>query len=184
MDSLEPLLELLALDRLPRTGWLLAGVPDPESVAAHSFGTALIALALGPRVDPPLDVDRAVSLAVLHDVGEARLGDIPRAGAALLPDGAKRAAEARAGAELTGGLSGLAAERFEEVSEGASREARFVRLCDKLHLGLRLAGYVRAGSRGLGEFQGGLAELDCSEFPPCDQLKGALLADLDAPPTP
>jgi len=65
MSHLEPLLQLLNLDHLPRNGWLMAGIPHPESIAAHSLGTALVALALGPRVSPELDVDRAVALAVV-----------------------------------------------------------------------------------------------------------------------
>ena len=45
VSILAALTPLLALDRLPRSGWLLAGVPAPESVAAHSLGTALVVLA-------------------------------------------------------------------------------------------------------------------------------------------
>lgn len=174
MSQLEALLPLLALDRLPRTGWLLAGVPEPESVAAHALGTALVVLALGPRVAPPLEVDRAVSLAVLHDAPEALLTDLPRDAAACLPPGAKAEAERRAADRLLPPLSPLARERFEEFRTGATREARFVRLCDRLHLGLRWVGYRRAGARGLEGFRAGLAALDCAEFPPC----GALLAEI------
>ena len=75
MSHLEPLLHLLPLDRLPRTGWLLAGISAPESVAAHSLGTALVALSLGPAVRPELNVDRAIALALVHDAPEALLSD-------------------------------------------------------------------------------------------------------------
>jgi putative hydrolase of HD superfamily len=175
---LEALLDLLALDRLPRTGWILAGVDAPESIAGHSLGTALVALALAPRVEPPLDVDRAAALCAVHDAPEAWLGDLPRRGAAHLPAGAKAAAEASIAAELLGALSPLAAARFAEFAAGATREARFARLCDKLHLGLRMLGYARAGARGLDGFRPGLAELDCAEFPPCAELRDAILAAL------
>jgi len=178
MRTLDALLDLLALDRLPRTGWILAGVPAPESVAAHSLGAALIALALAPAVAPGLDVDRAVALCAVHDAPEAWLGDVPRRGADRLPAGAKRAAESAVAGELLGALSGTALERFEEYQAGKTREARFARLCDKLHLGLRLCGYVRSGQRGLDDFAAGLSALDCAEFPPCAELQRELLVAL------
>lgn len=180
MERLEALLDLLALERLPRTGWLCAGVPAPESVAAHAFGAALLALALGPAAAPPLDADRAAALLVVHDAPEAWLGDIPRRGAAFLPAGAKRAAEDAIAEELLGALSPLARERYDEYQRGATREARFARLCDRLHLGLRLLGYLRAGQGGLEGFLPGLLALDCGEFAPCAELHEELLAAIAA----
>ena len=180
MKKLDALLDLLALDRLPRTGWILAGVPAPESIAGHTLGTAQVALALAPDVDPALDVDRAVALCVVHDAPEAWLGDLPRRGAAHLPPGAKRDAEAGLAAELVGALSPAAVARFAEFAAGQTREARFAKLCDKLHLGLRLLGYRRAGQRGLEGFVPGLEALDCAEFAPCAALRDELLAALRA----
>ena len=182
MNRLEALLRLLALERLPRLGWVQAGVARPESVAAHSLGTALVVLALGPGVEPPLDVDRAVSLAVLHDAPEALLGDLPRSATALLPPGAKASAEARAAATLLAPLSAAAEEREAEARACATREARFVKVCDALQLGVRLVGYLREGARGLDEFRAGLQELACEEFGPCEELRRALLKALDAHP--
>jgi putative hydrolase of HD superfamily len=179
MPLLDDLLALVPLERLPRTGWLQAGVEPVESIAAHSLGTAFVTLALGPRVAPALDVDRAAALAVVHDVPEALLGDLPRAGAALLPPGAKARAEAAGAARLLAPLSELAAERFAEATARESREARFAALCDKLQLGVRLVGYVRAGWGGLDEFRTTLADLDCSEFEPCEELRRELLAAVE-----
>ena len=47
----EELLTLLQLKDIPRslTGWVRAGVDNPESVAAHSWGMALLALRLCPE---------------------------------------------------------------------------------------------------------------------------------------
>jgi putative hydrolase of HD superfamily len=175
LPHLEALLPLLTLDRLPRTGWLVAGVPNPETVAAHSLGTALVVLALGPRVVPALAIDRAVSLAVLHDAPEALLTDLPRAAAECLPPGAKAAGERRAAERLLAPLSELAWQRFEEFRAQETREARFVRLCDQLHLGLRWLGYRREGARVPGGFRDGLARLECGEFAPCVELRAEIL---------
>lgn len=181
MDTLEALLRLVPLDHLPRTGWLLAGVAAPESIAGHAHGMALLALALAPRVAPALDADRAAALALVHDAPEAWLGDIPRPGARCLPPGAKRAAEDAAADALLGGLSALARERYAEYEAAATREARFARLCDGLQLGVRLVAYRRAGARGLAEFRATVAALDCSEFAPCEELQRAILTALDSP---
>ena len=179
MSALTALLPLLALDRLPRTGWLLAGVASPESVAAHSLGTALVALALGPRVEPALDVERALALAVVHDAPEALLTDLPRAAADCLPPGAKAEGERRAAERLLAPLGALALERFREFQAEVTREARFARRCDALHLGLRWLGYRREGARNLGEFRAGLERLDCGEFAPCAELQREILAAAD-----
>ena len=74
----------------------------------------------------------------------------------------------------------LAQERAGEALERTSREARFVHACDKLQLGVRLLGYLRAGQRGLGHFRDGLAELSIPEFEPCETLRRELLAAIDA----
>jgi putative hydrolase of HD superfamily len=179
MSSLEPLLQLLPLERLPRTGWVLAGIPVPESVAAHSLSTAFVALALAPRVSPVLDVDRAVALAVVHDVAEALTGDLPPAATSRLPRGAKDALEAECARVLLEPLSGPALERHLEGRASETREARFARVCDGLQLGVRLVGYVRSGARGLGEFRARIEALDCAEFAPCEALRREILAALD-----
>ena len=65
--TLDALLALVPLESLPRTGWIQRGVATPESIAGHVLGTGFVALALAPRVEPPLDVDRVVSLCAVHD---------------------------------------------------------------------------------------------------------------------
>lgn len=176
---LESLLALGALEHLPRTGWLQRGIAEAESVAAHVLGTAYVVLALAPRVEPPLDVTRCVALAVVHDAPEALLGDLPRSAAERLPAGAKRSAETRAAEDLLAPLSASALELWREYDAARSREARLVRLADRLHLGLRLLAYLRAGRRGLDEFIEGLRGLDASEFPPAEELRRSLLGAIE-----
>ena len=68
----DTILEVLGLKALPRTGWERKGVPAPESVAAHSWGVSWLVLVLLP---PSLDLRRALTYAVLHDLPEVRAGD-------------------------------------------------------------------------------------------------------------
>ena len=48
--TLQLLLDAHRLKRTPRTGWVMRGVPDAESVADHSYGVAFIALLLAEMV--------------------------------------------------------------------------------------------------------------------------------------
>lgn len=177
---LDALLTLVPLESLPRTGWILRGIVPPENVAGHILNTCFVVLALGPEVEPALDVDRAVTLATLHDAPEALTGDLPRMVKGLLPDGAKAAAEAKAARALLEPLSATALERWGEYQGGRTREARFVRVCDRLQMGVRAVAYRRLGLRGLDDFAQTLAELDCAEFAPAQRLCGAILAELRA----
>ena len=70
-------MQLATLDRLPRTGWALRGVPAPESIAGHALAVAHLVLTLAPEVEPPLRLDRALAMALVHDAPEAWTGDLP-----------------------------------------------------------------------------------------------------------
>jgi putative hydrolase of HD superfamily len=177
-ELLEALLSLVPLESLPRTGWIQHGISTPETISGHLVGVGFVALALAPRVSPPLDVDRVVALCAVHDAPEALLGDIPRPAAELLPPGAKAHAEREAAEALLGPLSPLALERFHEAAEMRTRESRFAKLCDGLQLGVRLLAYRRAGWGGLEDFVTSLEQLDCTEFGPADELRQQILVSL------
>ncbi|GHD95938.1 HD domain-containing protein [Streptomyces naganishii] len=72
------LYEAGTLKNTKRSGWWMAGVKDPESVADHSWRTALIAsiIAQLEGADPA----RAAFLAVWHDSQETRTGDVNHLG--------------------------------------------------------------------------------------------------------
>lgn len=63
------------LKRAKRTGWWIAGVKDPESIAEHSFRTAVIGTVLAAMEGA--DPARVALLCVLHDTQETRITDIP-----------------------------------------------------------------------------------------------------------
>lgn len=153
----------------------MRGISNPESIAAHITSTCHVVLALGPRIEPALDTDRALSLVAVHDVPEALMGDLPRSASQLLPPGAKHAAERKAAEHLLAPLSTYAHERYAEYRSGETREARFVALCDRLQLGVRLVAYEQSGARGLEEFHAVVHDLDCSEFGPAEELRQEIL---------
>src|ERR671917_726404 len=102
------LADLQRLKRLDRTGWVLRGLaPGAESVAAHSYGVAFAAMLLADEVRARgvgLDVERVLRLALLHDLAEARTGDMPRTMAAYYGAEARRRAEGLAFADAVRGL--------------------------------------------------------------------------------
>jgi 5'-deoxynucleotidase YfbR-like HD superfamily hydrolase len=72
------LYEMGLLKRVKRAGWFLAGVTNPETIADHTFRTAIIGclLALIEGADP----GKTALLCLLHDTQETRTGDIPSVG--------------------------------------------------------------------------------------------------------
>lgn len=80
--SLEPVLDFFAeaglLKRVKRSGWWVAGIENPETVAEHCFRCAVIAFYLAHRegVDPY----KAVVMALFNDIHEARINDLHKMG--------------------------------------------------------------------------------------------------------
>ena len=161
--TLDLLLELQALDRVPRTGYALHGIADPESVAEHTFHLVFLVWTLA-RDEPSIDRARAVELALVHDLPEVRTGDLPRTISHHLPTGVKAATEHAIAAELFAPDEEEPCARLAEYQQGATAEARFVRACDKLQIGLKVAVYEGWGHGGLDEFWEGLAHFDDAGF--------------------
>lgn len=62
------------LNRTPRSGFQFLGTGD-QSVAEHSFRTAIISYVLG-TMDGTVDVGKMLKEALIHDLGEARVSDL------------------------------------------------------------------------------------------------------------
>ena len=143
---IDDLLEMQRLKDLHRAGWVRAGVPDPEDVAAHSWGVGLLVMLLLPD---GLDRGRALGFALLHDLAEVRTGDWTPEDA--IPAATKAAKEAAAMAELCALRPALHAE-WAAYERQDSPEARFVRECDRVDMALRAAAYHRDGRDGMAQF--------------------------------
>jgi putative hydrolase of HD superfamily len=149
------LLETATLKRMPRTGWGMRGVPHVESVAEHSFGAAFVAMALATVLGEGIvNLEKVLIMALLHDLAEVRLTDLPASAIRLLPEAVKGQAEARAVGDL---LSPLPAAKqmaalWQEFEESSSPEGRLVRDADKLEMMVQCLRYEQAGCRGLDEF--------------------------------
>ena len=144
-------LELQILDRVPRSGYVLRGVDHPESVTEHSWHVLFLVWTLGPQIEG-LDVHRAVEIALVHDLAELRIGDLPRVASRYFPPGAKNTAELAAMEEILAPLPERALDLYREYQEGTTAEARLVKACDKLQLMLKVTVYERWGTGALSEF--------------------------------
>ncbi len=154
-SEISALVDAVQLKDRPRTGWQLRGVSDPESVAAHSWGVAYLCLVFGDRMEAEfaadereLDPNRAVRLAIVHDLAEAETGDIPtRADStADTPDPIETdAAEQQAIAELTGPLPARLRHDWDEYESRQSPESIFAKEMDLIELCLQALAYESGG---------------------------------------
>jgi len=66
------------LKKIKRSGWWVAGIKDPESVAEHCFRCAVIGyyMAHCEKADP----SKVMSMALFNDVHEARINDLHKMG--------------------------------------------------------------------------------------------------------
>jgi len=92
-EVLDFLAECGQLKREPRSGWTLAGIPMPESVADHVYRTAVLAHVIATEED--VDPARAVLLALFHDQPETRTGDLHRIASGYLDASAAHATIAK-----------------------------------------------------------------------------------------
>jgi putative hydrolase of HD superfamily len=154
-DLLSVLLHGNQLKRTARTGWTQRGVPNPENVAAHSYGVAFAALLLTPLVGQTLDSAKVLTMALLHDLAEGLTTDIPTPAWRYLPPDIKSDVERGAMQEILG--EGLATAAlmiaWEELHENETAEARLVHDADKIDLYLQAFIYEeQTGNRHLQEF--------------------------------
>jgi putative hydrolase of HD superfamily len=152
---LDLLLQANQLKRVPRAGWVMRGLVDAESVSDHTFGVAFIALVLAEMTEPPVDVAKLLALALLHDLGEAVVGDVPSPALGYFPSGAKEMAEAEVLDEMVDGLPQLEHWRgwWREFADGDSVEGQLVRDADRLDMLIQAYVYEQTtGNRWLEEF--------------------------------
>lgn len=67
------LIKINKLKDIPRTGWVLREVGDPETIAEHTFRIAVTSWLLGE--EKKINVERAIKIALFHDLCEVYAGD-------------------------------------------------------------------------------------------------------------
>lgn len=67
-------IEVGKLKKMPRRGWVLRNIKDPESIAEHTFRVALMAWILGKKKHN-LNIEKIIKMALIHDICEVYAGD-------------------------------------------------------------------------------------------------------------
>jgi putative hydrolase of HD superfamily len=144
LQSINKFLEITGiLKRIPRTGWIEVGVYQPESVADHSFRTALLCMLYADMED--LDPLKLLRMALIHDLPEAIIGDlIPSQKTTETKENEKKA--------INQILSLLPKPQMEnylaiwnEYDEGKTREAKAVHQLEKIEMALQAKEYKDFG---------------------------------------
>ena len=123
------------LKRELRHSWLSDG--RRESVAEHTWFMALMALLTHRRLEEPVSLERVLSMAIVHDLAEVEVGDIP-----YFETGDRKARKAelelaaieRIAAMLPAPEGEMVKQLWLEFEEGKTAEARFVRALDHLEV--------------------------------------------------
>lgn len=138
------LFETGTLKNQRRTGWWVAGVRDPESVAEHSWRTALIASVLASMAGA--DPAGAALIAVWHDTGETRTGDLHHLAQKYLesrPDARDIAADQAEG--TPGPVGAMVRSAVAAYEEQDTPEARCAKDADKLECLIQAVEYRAQG---------------------------------------
>ncbi|MFD7614397.1 HD family hydrolase [Streptomyces sp. NPDC059828] len=137
------LYEAGTLKQTRRTGWWMAGVRDPETVAEHSWRTSLIASIIAnlEGADPA----RAAFLAVWHDSQETRTGDVNHLGKKYSTAADPQAVTADQVAGMPEHLAAMVRDLVAEYEAKESRESICARDADKLECMLQGLEYRSQG---------------------------------------
>ena len=144
--------EIHPLDRVPRAGFILRGVADPESVSAHTHFVALMALLVLEEHPGKYDRDRVLAMALIHDLAEARLMDIPMPCADAYLSESKHKAEQNIIEDLLEGFPPHLAALHQEFSDAETPEARLLRGLDKAQMMIKILCYEKEHRGNLEEF--------------------------------
>ena len=150
--------EIGVLKNLPRTGWRFRGIKDAESIADHCYRVSLLSMILSDVLTEQgikLNVEKVMRIALLHEVAEARIGDVPFPALEYIPEDVKEAGERAAVTSMFknfGALQKGYIDLWDEFEGRTSLEGKLVRAADKLELMIQVLEYEKIGYRSLDRF--------------------------------
>lgn len=135
--------EMGQLKNLPRSGWLLLGIPSPESVAEHSFRVAMVGMVLAAIEGA--DVGRTVALCAFHDGHETRIGDVPSVGRAYVSTAAPEKITSHQVAGMPDKAARFMQELTAEYEATETAESRLAHDADKIETLMQAVEYQAQG---------------------------------------
>jgi len=133
-DIAKLLFEAGMLKLVPRSGWFKIGIKNPESVAEHSFRTALIAFIITYMETSDVSkASKASFLALIHDFHESRTLDLHKL--------SRKYVSMDSGKALKEQLESLPEDMRKEIEKLMEEFGDFVKDADKLELLLQAKEY-------------------------------------------
>ncbi|NOX34269.1 MAG: HD domain-containing protein [Deltaproteobacteria bacterium] len=141
------LFEVRILKDIVRSGYAFLG-SGKESIAEHSFMTAFICFAMA-KMEHDIDREKLLSMALVHDIAEARTGDFN-----YVEKNYSEIDEAKAISHLIKSLSfGNDIENLmDEFNHGKTKEAELARDADQISFILELKKIKDTGAKGPGKW--------------------------------
>jgi putative hydrolase of HD superfamily len=135
------------LKKVKRMGWVRVGIQDPESVAEHSFSTAILAMVIADIKN--LDKEKMIRMALLHDLDESIIGDLTPYDKQNFKKEElmkrKKEVEKQIISLLPEKLQEKYLEILEEHDENKTKEARIFEQIDKLEMAIQTLKYEKEG---------------------------------------
>ncbi|MDE1726808.1 MAG: HD domain-containing protein [Thaumarchaeota archaeon] len=136
---------ILELKKVARKGWKeKVGMLNPESVADHSYGVAIMAMIFSDKMN--LNTERMVKMALLHDLAESITGDfipgeITKENKIIVENQAMEEILSKLPSHLANAYSSL----WKEYLDGISRESILIHEIDRLEMAIQAAKYFGEG---------------------------------------
>jgi 5'-deoxynucleotidase YfbR-like HD superfamily hydrolase len=155
VNALSFLLTTIQSKQIIRTGWKMKNIPNPESVAEHSYQLCVIAMVLADQLG--VDREKLIKMAIIHDLGEIFTGDVVWSRGNII-DIQKRQKKEIIEAQ---GIETIFAqlrnskeyqEIFKEMTERKSMEADIFWQLDKLEMAIQALQYEQMTGKNLEEF--------------------------------
>ncbi len=144
-DLCNYIFELGALKKFKHSGFKLAGVRQPDSIAEHAFRTAIIAyfIAKEEKHDNP---EKVAFHALIHDNAEARISDLHKVAQRYInPKKAELVAWKEQNARLPKDTQKKFLKHFLEYENLSSKEGKIIKDADLLETAFQAKEYLDTG---------------------------------------
>ena len=167
-------MELSSLTKIPRTGWIFAGVTEPESISDHCYETAVFAYIISKYIDYNFDMRKVLLMSLFHEIGEARLTDLPRRSKFYIGH-AKHHAESEATKDILNNIADELVDLLEEFHNLSNPESRLVEAAEELQIIFKAMTYAKENHGDMSEYLIDTAKYNSQGFQFPEQI--AILID-------
>jgi 5'-deoxynucleotidase YfbR-like HD superfamily hydrolase/biotin operon repressor len=137
------LFEMGHLKRLARAGWALLGIPQPETVAEHTFRAGAVGIALAALEGA--DAGRTAALCILHDAHQTRNGDVVSVAHAYVTTAVPTAVAAHQTSAMPSAVAKVFQDLVAEYEAGQTPESQLARDAHEVETLLQAAEYRAQG---------------------------------------